>query len=161
MRARPPTTLASDPRPTVRTSVRSGVRQVVPEDDGTKTAPHRPILVVDDDEGIRAVLEGQGYDVVEAADGRSAIDWLTSSAAPTPGLVLLDVEMPVMNGWDLLALMRRYYRLAKIPVVLVTGRSAHDEHAEALARGDIVACLHKPLDLDALVDAVDANAARE
>jgi CheY-like chemotaxis protein len=82
-----------------------------------------PILVVDDDEDCRAavreVLEEDGFTVVEAADGRAALDYLVSHDAPS--LIVLDAVMPAISGWQLLTILRNYYRLSRIPVLMLSG----------------------------------------
>jgi CheY-like chemotaxis protein len=103
-----------------------------------------PVLVVDDDPEIRdvlrEVLELAGRAVVEAADGRAA---LAAAAARAPALILLDVRMPVMDGFAFAAAYRaRPGRPA--PIVLMTGRE--DPAAAALAIG-ADALLPKPFDL--------------
>ena len=82
-----------------------------------------PILVVDDDEDCRAavreVLEEDGFTVVEAADGRVALDYLVSHDAPS--LIILDAVMPAISGWQLLTILQNYYRLSQIPVLMLSG----------------------------------------
>jgi two-component system response regulator CpxR len=80
------------------------------------------ILVVDDDPDIRQLvaelLRLSGYESETAASGVEAVDRLASD--PLPSLVLLDVQMPVLDGWDTLRAIRRQERLADVPVVLCT-----------------------------------------
>lgn len=82
-----------------------------------------PVLIVDDHadtvDVMRAVLEAHGFAVVSAPNGLHALDLLLAMPV-LPCVVLLDLTMPEMNGWDLLALMRSYTRLSKIPVIIVT-----------------------------------------
>ena len=59
---------------------------------------------------------------MEAANGREAIDYLMRDAEPD--VILLDLLMPVISGWDVLALLRAYLRLRRIPVIVVTGAPA-------------------------------------
>jgi CheY-like chemotaxis protein len=81
------------------------------------------ILVVDDDAEFRAtlrqVLEDEGCAVVEAEDGRAALAILRSMRLPH--LILLDLMMPVMNGWDFHAEMQKDPALAAIPVAVLSG----------------------------------------
>jgi CheY-like chemotaxis protein len=82
------------------------------------------ILVVEDDyavrEGLRGLLEEEGYRAVGAADGREALA-LASPPHETPGLILLDLKMPVMDGWQFLAEWRNRKPSAHCPVVLLSG----------------------------------------
>jgi CheY-like chemotaxis protein len=87
------------------------------------TADTSCALVVEDEldlrEAIADLLELEGYRVATAANGREALDQL---AAKTPGIVLLDLMMPVVDGWQVLDAMRRDERLRGVPVVVI---SAH------------------------------------
>jgi CheY-like chemotaxis protein len=86
-----------------------------------------PVLVVDDSaearEAVRALLELDGYPVTEAADGREALEMLVGDCRNQPCLIVLDLEMPLMTGWELLSVLQTYHRLAAIPVLVV---SAYD-----------------------------------
>lgn len=119
----------------------------------TTSAPR--VLVVDDDEDLRAaladILEAEGYEVAVAADGQEALEVLREEHAPLPGLVLLDMMMPVMDGWEFCAHQKRDPKLAHVPV-LVLSASADVERAAAElgAQG----YLRKPMDIDALLGAV-------
>src|SRR5688572_15412008 len=92
-----------------------------------------PVLVVDDeDEGrelLRDALEDAGYVVVEASNGKEALTLLTTAGSPEPCLIVLDLNMPVMTGWELLAIVKGYYRLSRIPILVISGQP----HREALA----------------------------
>ena len=100
--------------------------------------PERPILVVDDDpalrELLRRTLEREGYAVVEAADGRSALARIEERV---PGLILLDLMMPHMNGFELLTELRARPEWRGIPVVVVTAKdlTPEDEAAPQWSRG--------------------------
>ena len=80
------------------------------------------ILVVDDDEdfrsGLRMALEMKGYQVDDAEDGEQA---LAKLAEKPPLLVLLDLQMPVMNGREMLQRMRANAELRDVPVVIISG----------------------------------------
>jgi CheY-like chemotaxis protein len=106
------------------------------------------LLVVDDDECIRmtlaVILQRDGHDVACAAGGKEALGRMRDNP---PDLVLLDLMMPGMGGWDVIAAMREDPRLAEIPVVVLT--SLHDD-ANAPPGQHV---LHKPVD-DAIVRAV-------
>ncbi len=112
------------------------------------------VLIVEDDEDIRAdlgaILRIKGYAVGEAANGREALEQLRSGELPC--LVVLDLMMPVMNGWELRAAMRADERLQNLPVVVVSGAGRIDqEEAAALAPA---AVLVKPFELSQLLELV-------
>jgi serine/threonine protein kinase len=85
-----------------------------------------PILIVEDDlavrDGLRSLLEEEGYRALGAADGREALA-LATEMEPPPGLILLDLRMPVMDGWQFLAEWRDRKPAAHCPVVLLSGLS--------------------------------------
>ena len=115
------------------------------------------VLLVEDDEDVRgayaAYLEGAGYAVVEAGDGREALRRLR--AAPgTFCLILLDLFMPTMNGWAFRAEQLRDPDLAAIPIVVISADARTDQKAVQLGA---LAHLKKPIDVDALVSLVDAH----
>jgi CheY-like chemotaxis protein len=98
-------------------------------------AGHGHILVVDDDpdarEVLRRTLEKGGWPVAEAANGREALGALERS---TPALVLLDLMMPEVDGFQVLEAMRRDERWREIPVVVVTARELTREETAWLGR---------------------------
>ena len=119
----------------------------------------RPVLVVDDDpdirETLRFVLEDAGYPVYTAENGREALEVL-GDAHPLPGLILLDLMMPVMSGDEMLKALKQVHALASIPVTIVTASGAP---MPPQASG----ILKKPVDLDVLlrIVATSCGAARE
>jgi CheY-like chemotaxis protein len=110
---------------------------------------HKNILVVDDDVDIRdaitVVLQGEGYRVASAANGRDALDYLHRSAPPD--LVLLDLMMPVMDGWQFRREQKRDPALASIPVVVISSA------ASTLSLG-VADFLQKPVAFDQLLNTV-------
>ncbi|WP_438035234.1 response regulator [Sorangium sp. So ce204] len=114
---------------------------------------HDGVLIVDDDSGFRAVVEellqACGYEVVCAENGAVALDLLRRGLRP--GIILLDLMMPEINGWEFLALKRREPALADIPVAILSGVDALEAKAATL---DVCALLKKPIDLDALLAVV-------
>jgi len=122
------------------------------------------ILVVDDDRDIRSsmrmALEMEGYTVLEAANGRTALDILRRSV--TPLVVMLDLRMPVMDGLALLRAVESDPDLVSYHAfVLVTANYELEwnELPEVVARMH-VPILRKPFDLDDLIDTVSAVCAR-
>ena len=87
------------------------------------------VLVVDDYADARAnlreMLEELGQEVVEAADGQQAFDFLVEQPELDVRLILLDLDMPRMTGWELLKLLKSYVRFASIPVVVVSRHTAY------------------------------------
>jgi CheY-like chemotaxis protein len=118
------------------------------------------ILVVDDDAPIREafeeVLVDEGYAVRCAANGREALQILRDAPGEAQ-LILLDLMMPVMNGWDFRAEQQRDPALAGIPVVVV---SADREVRTKIADLAIDHYLVKPVDLDHLLAVVRQASAR-
>jgi len=112
------------------------------------------VLVVDDDDAIRetlrAILEEEGYPVVTARDGQQALAHLTST--PPPGLCILDLVMPVMNGWELCAELARQPALARVPVLLVSASSHLEPPPAGLATVHLV---RKPISFDRLLELVE------
>ncbi|MEY4862473.1 MAG: Chemotaxis protein CheA, partial [Pseudomonadota bacterium] len=104
------------------------------------------VMVVDDSVTVRKVtqrlLQREGYTVMLARDGLDALQQLEDSL---PDIVLLDIEMPRMNGFELLTRLREQTRLARIPVVMISSRTA-DKHREHAATLGVQAFLGKPYD---------------
>jgi CheY-like chemotaxis protein len=80
------------------------------------------ILLIDDDALLRSscasVLAHHGYSVIEASDGDAALARLDEE--PLPELIVVDLEMPGMGGWEFLAILRSDRRLAELPVLIVS-----------------------------------------
>ena len=96
----------------------------------------KTILVADDDpvgrELIREILELQGYRVIEAGDGSVA---LSSIQAAQPDLVLLDIQMPVLDGFGVIQALRRERQFQSLPVFALTAFAMRGDSAKALAAG--------------------------
>ncbi|WP_437680825.1 response regulator [Sorangium sp. So ce131] len=116
--------------------------------------PGRRILIVDDDAAIRRtlgeLLEEEGYAVASAANGREALDCLRDD--PTFALVLLDLMMPVMDGFQFRAEQKSDPALASLPVVVMTARGGMDR-----AGFDAEAVVSKPFDLLLLMGAIERS----
>ena len=96
----------------------------------------RRIMLVDDDRDIlgltQAILRGAGYSVEIAASGREALSGILASR---PDLVLLDVNMPDMDGWEVLRLLKAHERLRELPVVMFTVKVEFRDKVHALQDG--------------------------
>ncbi|MBF5046270.1 response regulator [Aggregicoccus sp. 17bor-14] len=124
----------------------------------TEPAHNAPqVLVVDDDADLRQavceLLEDEGYRVQTAQHGAAALALLRASST-LPQLILLDLMMPVMDGWQFREAQAADPRLARIPVVVLTAsRNLHDSpplQVDALA--------YKPVQLEQLLHLVQAHA---
>jgi CheY-like chemotaxis protein len=126
-----------------------------PKDAGpTSLASRRTVLVVEDDpdtlDAIASILEDAGYDVLRAANGREALRRLDDCEGRCD-LILLDLLMPVMNGWDFRRRQRETPAFADIPVYLMSA-GAH----LAVVRDELQAagCVPKPVDASEILDVV-------
>jgi len=112
----------------------------------------KPILVVDDEPAIldmiAELLGYEGYRVVTTSEGSVA---LTRAKVEPPALILLDLMMPGMSGWQVIAALKASLQTRAIPVVLLSAR--RDLPATANELG-IVTFLAKPFDIDKLLDIV-------
>jgi CheY-like chemotaxis protein len=122
-----------------------------PETYRKRVTRRQEVLVVDDNEDIRDLLqlwiEDHGYQVATASNGEEALAWIERGGHPA--LILLDLLMPVMSGWEVLERLKADETLSSIPVAVM---SAHH-------RGPVPAdhFLEKPLDLQALIQLIQAR----
>jgi CheY-like chemotaxis protein len=111
------------------------------------------ILIVDDDESIREAIESalafENHPTATAGDGKQALEWLRRNR--TPALILLDLMMPVMDGWQLLEELRRDERLSRVPVVVITA------FGRDLGTAAEFPVLRKPINLEDLLQAVGSH----
>jgi two-component system, cell cycle response regulator DivK len=118
------------------------------------------ILIVEDNPRnlklVRDVLNHAGYPTLEAGN---AEDGLALARATRPGLVLMDVQLPGMNGIDALVRLRADRETAGIPVVAITAFAMTNDHERFLAAG-FDAYIEKPVDVRALPASVAATLAR-
>jgi len=115
---------------------------------------NRPvILVVDDDPQLRhayeVALDCLGFRVIIAVDGEEALSSLRQG--PAPDMILFDLTMPKMSGWEFRAIQRGDARLAGIPVIVVSADQLEPAEADLLAACRV---LRKSADVDALIRAV-------
>lgn len=112
------------------------------------------ILIIEDDANIREVLElalaSEGYEVSSASNGKDGLSRIASHGKPD--LILLDLMMPIMNGWEFVEALKSSKELSTLPVVVV---SAFTEKSHQISCN---AFLTKPLDLNLLLRAIEEHA---
>jgi DNA-binding response OmpR family regulator len=115
----------------------------------TEHTSGKSVLIVEDDDDVRgalaAFLEAEGYRVREASDGAAALRELRAGSV---GLVLLDLWMPGMNGWEFRAEQVKDVTLADVPVVVITADQAAARRATALG---VSGCMTKPIEFPELL----------
>lgn len=115
--------------------------------------PHPQVLIVEDDELTRSAwesaLQAEGFSTAGAANGREALNYLLRNGPPR--LILLDLMMPVMSGWEFRHEQLRDPALARIPVVVC---SAVGDLPQEVSLLGAAGCLQKPLDSRQLVNVV-------
>jgi CheY-like chemotaxis protein len=108
------------------------------------------ILIVEDDSALREalaqVLSDEGYELLTARDGLEAVNCL--KMGNRPDVILLDLSMPVVNGWEFRMFQKRDPELATIPVILITAGGYSREEVAWLEPSALIA---KPIDLDLLL----------
>lgn len=127
-----------------------------------------PILLVEDDDGHARLLErtlrraGLGHRIVRVADGEEALEYLAAADGvidndqhPIPGLILLDIRMPRLDGFEVLSRVRRDVRHRHTPIIMLTSTDNQQEINRAYelgASGYVV----KPVNIDRFTDRVMA-----
>ena len=116
-----------------------------------KDAATKTVLLVEDDADIRDslqdILEDEGFDVVPAANGKQAIDFLTLNDPPGADLVILDLMMPLVSGWQVLEVLTADNSLRRIPVIVLSALPvSRPERALEIVR--------KPFDFETLVASI-------
>ncbi len=121
----------------------------------------RTVLIVDDNrfirEGYRALLELEGLSVMEASNGAEALMWCLRETA---AIILLDLEMPILDGWSFLECRLRQPSIREIPVLVMTSRPDTSALREDLHRLRADRMLQKPVLRDELISAVRELLAR-
>jgi CheY-like chemotaxis protein len=112
-----------------------------------QSSPAVPVVLVVEDhessaEGYAQLLSGAGYRVVRAKNGYEA---LAEVARAAPSIILLDLKLPKLDGWDLLPKLKADAPVSSVPIVVITGDSLPTHHEMALSRG-AAAVLSKPID---------------
>lgn len=113
------------------------------------------VLVIEDDISIRQLLttslRDEGFDVSEASEGSAALNVLQHWS---PDVILLDMKMPGMDGWEFLRVYRQRH-MPQVPIIVVT---ASTDAAARAAEVGIGICIAKPFDLDTLIELVASEA---
>jgi CheY-like chemotaxis protein len=116
--------------------------------------PREVVLVIDDYAdsrvAVRDLLEDNGYQVVEAANGQEALSFL-AAGVPRVQLIILDLQMPIMNGWQFLTALESHVRLSATPVLVVSARHPLPSQETHTA---VAGCLKVPYSADQLLAAV-------
>lgn len=114
------------------------------------------VLLVEDDldisEAIQSILEEEGFKIKCTFNGREALDFLKDTSN-IPALILLDIMMPYMNGYEFREAQLQDSRIAQIPTIILSAAGKHEDVEKLNFRE----CLKKPLDLDTLIDVVKRN----
>ena len=129
--------------------IQAGHRFAQPGQPGSQV--RGPILVVEDDPGllgmVRDILEAQGYVIATAPNGQAALEALERTP---PSLILLDMRMPIMDGWAFVAAMKE--RGVQVPVVVMTAAQSAEGWASEI---DAAAHLGKPFGIRELISVVE------
>ncbi len=145
--------LILDPAFLTRRLPRGAVAAVAPEGE----RPPSKVLVVDDQFAVRqlqrSILEAAGYQVVTARDGREALTKVAGE--PDIELVVTDIEMPEMDGIELLRTIRADTDQASLPVVVVTSRTGEEDRRRGLDAGADAYIVKDHFDQNALLETVD------
>ncbi len=116
----------------------------------------KKILVVDDEDDIlnflELVLREKGYEVLTAGGGQEA---LTQAQMAKPDLVLLDIMMPQMDGWEVLKLLRVDEETASVPVAMLSARTDAQDRVQGLQEG-AVDYIFKPFSLQDLLKKIES-----
>jgi CheY-like chemotaxis protein len=100
---------------------------------------------------MRVAVEQLGYTAETASSGQSALGYLLGRSKP-PSVLLLDLNMPGLSGWDLLRMLAFHPRLRGLPVVITSGEA---QAAQTLEHGQVAACLPKPVMIRSLQRLLD------
>jgi two-component system, OmpR family, alkaline phosphatase synthesis response regulator PhoP len=104
----------------------------------TNEANGRKVLVIDDEPGIIEIvetnLEGDGFEVISASNGKEGLEKIKREA---PELVVLDVMMPEMDGWEVLRNLERDPETAGLPVIMLTAKAADEDYIYGLEEGAV------------------------
>jgi len=113
------------------------------------------ILVIEDDEFFQSyldlVLSGEGHEVRIAVDGDAG---LAAASAMPPDLILCDMSMPKMTGFEVIRALKRLDHVKDVPIIALSAHDTTADHNEAFAAG-VTAYETKPVEMDRLIDSVN------
>jgi len=114
----------------------------------------KTILIVEDDAETRLILQQglryAGFSTVTADDGEEALEQFRQVS---PDLIILDIEMPRLNGWEVLERLKSGWRSKKVPVMMITGRTSDDEKKKGYDMG-VDYYVTKPFNLSRLLPVI-------
>jgi CheY-like chemotaxis protein len=126
-----------------------------------RNLPHRVLVVEDEPENrlfIGLMLRTEGYEVLEAEDGHAALEAL--QRGPLPELILLDVMMPGLNGWQVFQRIRENSQWSRIPVVMLTALAQRADVERAVELG-VDGYLTKPFEPADLIHTMEETLSRK
>jgi CheY-like chemotaxis protein len=125
--------------------------------DKTVHSQNKCVLVVDDEPAINQLfahlLRRNGYEVIQASNGQEALAQLAKASRPV-SLIILDVAMPVMDGFEFRAIQRETPQIAHIPALVITSRQSFEKDIRFMKAA---AYLKKPIEADLLLETVELH----
>ena len=110
------------------------------------------VLIVDDDDinifALSAVLQSRNYTVFSASDGQAAVDFMTNENSID--IVLMDIMMPVMDGFQAIEILRTREKTVSIPIIALTAKAMQGDMEKCIQSGANAYC-SKPVDIDELI----------
>lgn len=123
---------------------------------GNKIASEQYILLIEDDvdisEAVESILKEEGHKIKCVFNGKEALDFL-KNANPLPALILLDIMMPYMNGYEFREVQLQNPDLSLVPTIILSAAGKYDD----LDKLNFTEMLKKPLDLETLLEVVNRN----
>jgi two-component system chemotaxis sensor kinase CheA len=126
----------------------------------TETSGKR-IMIIEDSVDmqvlLKTVLESKGYNAVFSSNGEDALD-LLESCTDLPKVILLDLQMPIMDGYTFLEARRKISKLQNIPVIVMSGNDEAPAHFRAtISDGGASEVLLKPVNMKSVIEAIERN----
>ncbi len=117
----------------------------------------KKIWIVDDEPDfrflIKTMLEKEGYEVTEVEDGRKCLELIDSGLYPD--LILLDVMMPGLDGWDVCKKIKKTQSVSSLPICMLTAKTAPYDFNTSLNKANANWHLNKPIDKPKLLEAIE------